>query len=46
MNYNHYTDEQQPEELIRITVDLGSGKEPDCIVVYQGQEEMTHHLAH
>ena len=36
----------EPEELIRITVDLGVGKEPDSIVVFVGQEEMTHHLAH
>jgi len=33
------------EELIRITVDLGADRAPDCIIVLRGQEEMTSQLA-
>lgn len=35
----------QNEELIRITVDLGYGREPDQIVVMKGMEDHTQYLA-
>lgn len=37
---------ENPDELIRITIDLGPNKEPDSIVVLKGQEHMTQQLAY